>query len=377
MRGTVPNRTIRLASAAFMAAGLTLALFATPAYAYNEGGSVATSLTACPSCHPIDSSTATKTATAYSKGPHSGYMATSVSCELCHDIHGASSGSPKLLPQATVKATCESCHDGTGGQGVYGAIAARGLPVGAQHRIDTTRTVPGGNSVTGGSAVATFTGPGYTLSCDDCHSPHDAKCVNAFLSERPRVASSTPVFSDKLLKQQPTGASTVATEYGSDWCGGCHKGRLSGVGLHTHPVDSKLQTPNPFTYNNVAILSTDAPTAVTTMGPMGGVYRVFGSVIPSAAGNRGFLMPFPRTPQQGSHYPICQQCHGNARDVGSLSVDGGTADAASSIITSIDGRAAGDNPRFQTFPHQTTGSSMLVEEGDDLCTNCHPVTVLP
>jgi hypothetical protein len=36
-----------------------------------------------------------------------------------------------------------------------------------------------------------------------------------------------------------------------------------------------------------------------------------------------------------------------------------------------------DNPRFQNFPHETTNSRMLVEEYDDLCLNCHPMSQLP
>jgi predicted CXXCH cytochrome family protein len=36
-----------------------------------------------------------------------------------------------------------------------------------------------------------------------------------------------------------------------------------------------------------------------------------------------------------------------------------------------------DNPRFQNFPHETANTRMLVETGDDLCTNCHPPAVLP
>gem|GEM_PF-5986730 len=35
------------------------------------------------------------------------------------------------------------------------------------------------------------------------------------------------------------------------------------------------------------------------------------------------------------------------------------------------------NPVFVTFPHQTTNDMLLVEQYDDLCTNCHPVTGLP
>ena len=36
-----------------------------------------------------------------------------------------------------------------------------------------------------------------------------------------------------------------------------------------------------------------------------------------------------------------------------------------------------DNPPFQNFPHETMNERMLVETDDDLCTNCHPVSLVP
>ena len=53
--------------------------------------------------------------------------------------------------------------------------------------------------------------------------------------------------------------------------------------------------------------------------------------------NRGFLMPYPRTAQQDGHAPICQQCHEDSREVGSLSANGMTATAAPAQIARGDG----------------------------------------
>ena len=153
--------------------------------------------------------------------------------------------SNRLLPGATIQAACYTCHDGTQGRGVYGAIAARGLVVGAAHRCETTRVVPGGDFATGGSVVVTFGGSSYTLSCDDCHSPHGASVVGTFTPERYRGSGVPPKDrwpTTNLLKQAPGDGASSTTVYGSDWCGACHEGRLSGAAAHNHPVDSVLTT---------------------------------------------------------------------------------------------------------------------------------------
>jgi hypothetical protein len=188
-------------------------------------------------------------------------------------------------------------------------------------------------------------------------------------------------MSNKLLKKRPTGATVDVTAYGSDWCLACHAGRNSTGAVHNHPVDAGAGA---FTYAAAAILSTDGPTATTIIGPIGGWNRVphtsfmHGNEPPDNYGmNRGYLMPYPRTPQQGTHKPICQQCHEDSRNAGTLSADGATGDAAAFVLTSEDGSATTDNPRFQNFPHETANARMLVETGDDLCLNCHPPAVLP
>jgi hypothetical protein len=46
-------------------------------------------------------------------------------------------------------------------------------------------------------------------------------------------------------------------------------------------------------------------------------------------------------------------------------------------VQSTDGTRSADNPRFQTFPHESVNTYMLLETDDDLCTNCHPPAQLP
>lgn len=308
----------------------------------------------------------------FSVGPgvHGYYTTTSNKCEQCHSVHRAPEDGRLLLPGATMTATCFTCHDGTAGQGVYGAITARGVAVGARHRTETTSVVPGGDANTGGSKVMALGGTAGTLTCTDCHSPHGSEIVTAFPGDRRRYSGMPPFTLTRMLKQKPGNTATATIEYGSDWCLACHQGRNSGLPTtHNHPVDSKATTSTPFTYRRASISTTDVASAVTTYGAIGGT-------------NRGYLMVYPRTAQQAGHNPICQQCHEDTRNVGSLVASGTQSDPATWTGATNDGVSATDNPRFGNFPHETTGFRMLVEANttavtDDLCLNCHPVSQLP
>lgn len=298
-------------------------------------------------------------------GPHGGYLATTNKCAVCHSIHVAPAASGQLLPAATVKDTCETCHDGTAGQGVYGAIAARGLTVVSAHRIvettePTTTNIPGGDGATGESRTVTFSGPGGNLTCSDCHSPHATNVVEPFTGDRARSSLTTVVTSTRLLKRRPTSASADAARYGSDWCGGCHQGRLSGSGpVGNHPVESSVtQTQTaPFHYENIVRVTGNLTSSVE-LGTLG-------------RNNRGYVMPDkPRSGLQAGHYPICQQCHEDVRNVGDQSPQ--QIDPTEQfVISALDGQSASDNPRFQVFPHESTTRRLLVETDDDLCLNCH------
>lgn len=354
------------------------------AHAGNEGGSVPPGRTECTECHTDDISYP-----AFSYGPHGNYSTTTSKCSLCHAVHDAANST--LLPGPTVKASCEMCHDGTGGAGVYGSLAARGVPVGGSHAIDVTNIIPGGSALTGQETTTTFLGEDGNLGCDDCHSPHNSSTVAAFQGERFRSTSGMmfgfEIYPDagatsKLLKRMPSGATTSVAEYGSDWCASCHAGRTSGGTVHNHPVDSFAATSTPFNYNNVAVLSSDDLTLATVLRSFADGTTWSGTGY--SMDNRAFLMPEPRTPQQAGHSPICQQCHEDTRNVGTLTIAGG--DAAPLVVTPVgavaDQYPASDNPRFQNFPHETAGYRMLVEAAttsytDDLCTNCHVPDLMP
>ncbi|MBA4371144.1 MAG: hypothetical protein C0418_06170 [Coriobacteriaceae bacterium] len=332
---------------------------AVPAYAYNETGDPR--YTACVDCHGVASVSVNGTDTER-QGPHGGYIATSRKCKACHYVHSAAGGGRSLLPEVTITEACEICHDGTGGSGVYGVLIARGLTPAALHRVDTTRAVPGGDPVTGGTTQTVFVGGvGGTLGCIDCHSPHNASTVASFTGDRRRIATDTAgVVSNRLLKRRPTSSDVTASVYGSNWCGACHKGRIKfgSAGVVNHPSDTTA-TPGYFHYAAVQVLTT-VGVSTTTSGTLG-------------ANNFGYVLPDPRTVGQGAHRPICQQCHEDARNVGDKvfgQISSGTP-TETFVVTTNDGKQPGDNPRFQTFPHESPNSALLVETDDDLCTNCH------
>lgn len=298
------------------------------------------------------------------QGPHGGYSTTTSSCVACHMVHNAPAGY-MLLPGATITETCELCHDGTGGGGVYGTIEARGLTVASAHRTESSAVVPGGNESTGGTSTVVFSGSGGTLSCGDCHSPHGVNVVESFTGDRRRIATDTAgFFSNRLLLKTPTSATTETPVYGSDWCAGCHKGRLSGQhDVTNHPVDTSATVgPGAFTYENVQVVD-GVDSSQTVPGSLGN-------------SNFGYVMPWPRTSGQGAHLPICQQCHEDGRNVGDLTLGRIAAQEVFTVTTS-DGGSGGDNPRFQTFPHESQNPGLLIETGDDLCTNCHHPDQLP
>lgn len=321
-----------------------------PAWAYDEVSSGKD----CIDCHGV----ADPTVGHVSSGPHGGYLTTTSKCATCHTVHNAPPAGVMLLPSATILGTCETCHDGSGGKGVYGVLAARvpAVIVAADHSIDRTDVIPGG-AAGGGDATGNFNGVSGFLTCTDCHAPHDANVVDDFTGDRARAQQYLPfpapvVTSDRLLKRRPTTATGSTTVYGSDWCGLCHIGRLSGSGMaNNHPVESTVNPPaagSVFTYQNVALFG-------------GGTGTL-------AQSNLGYKMADHRVGAQVGHDPICQQCHEDARNV----------DAAFSI-TDPDGTDAADNPRFQTLPHESPVASFLIEEGsyDGFCLNCHSPAMLP
>lgn len=419
MDGTgVTMRLIRVV--AFTAAFLALAV--TPALGYQESinstDPANTPAFSCPTCHGLEAESTTVTpapgvpstwtleATATvgtRKGPHGGYTAGTQKCAVCHTTHGSSLTSEKNLNDSgipagtwtsteilrfeeTIAATCFTCHDGTGGGGVYGVIRQRtgqdpaefraGASMetsGGIHRVGWTNAsgkvvVPGGNA--DGSALATnFTGKDGSMTCTDCHSPHNSKTVAPFIADRVRSAEDTTsaYLTNRLLKQRPGKGAVDVTKYGSEWCQSCHKGHSTSnsSGATPHSVaDSTTIPDNPWNYSNVSRVKNYNDPYQWENGPLG-------------RSNFGYVMlqdeldPAIRVGDQPS--PICQQCHEDARDIGGDVMGfgvGNVVQAGQAFTPALDGNSSG-NPQFQTFPHESMNDGLVIETGDDLCFNCH------
>ena len=380
--------TARLFVALALTAATCILLLASAsvAVAYDLEGDSATGKS-CADCHGREADEATDTVAPTRKGPHGGYLSTTRKCSACHAVHSAPAGGYALLPGPTAKAACESCHDGTGGRGVYGVIEARGGEVRAQHSIEMTNIIPDGDE-SGGPRSGSFSGPGGTLTCIDCHSPHDSKTVEPFYGDRTRapegseIATAGAVPTNRLLRQL-TGADGNPIEYyGSEWCAACHQGyHLAEGGDPTgtpnrHPVGfvQEIGGEPRFHYDSVRVV-TGFETTQTAWGPLGG-------------SNKGYVMPHEPGDSRG-HYgpqqgvgPLCQQCHEDARDAGApLGGSPVLLESQRFKVTGYQGDDETDNPRFQVFPHESDQQGFISERvpEDDpdrshtnaLCMRCH------
>lgn len=394
------SRAAAVAAIAACAVLLTAAAaFAYPSESATYPDGVARSQ--CVDCHGLteqavlESSSETTPTADTRKGPHGAFTTGTNKCQACHSVHAAPVAGVKLLPGATIKATCESCHDGTGGTGVYGVIKARtGLEPAATHSIETTNAIPGG-SVGATSSAGVFSGPGGTLTCSDCHSPHDTETIEPFLGDRLRssVASDTAyaVRTNRLLKQSPGSSETTVGVYGTAWCASCHQGRVgqhradSGL-MRDHTVETDLLAPegDAYYYDRLPVVD-GVDSTQTVIGSLG-------------QSNAGYVMPresmetTARSELQQGRGPICQQCHEDARDVGPsergtnptllAGQEFSVTSYASENVTTSPSVESTDNPRFQVFPHESDVEYFLVRPIEPavedtstprygLCLNCH------
>lgn len=344
---------LRIALLMTAVAAVIFASAATPVFAYDETDSGR----ACTECHGQHDGTPASESESARRGPHGGYTTGTQKCQTCHAPHDAGNGAPDAIilmesaPSAvgpTISDTCLTCHDGTGGAGVYGAIRQRyPLAEVSEHRINMgtsgSMLVPSGES-DGDTATVSFSGADGGLSCADCHSAHDSDTVDAFIGDRVRTSDDTltALASNRLLRRKPTSATTSTAVYGTEWCGGCHKGYIKAG--HSHSVST---APTRY-YDKVDRLNAAGTAMAALPGPLGG-------------SNRGYVTTNAPEP------PICQQCHEDARVVGNTTQF--QISASETFTPSLDGTGTG-NPQFQNFPHESAQENFLIEEVN-LCTNCH------
>jgi hypothetical protein len=193
--------------------------------------------------------------------------------------------------------------------------------------------------------------------------------VDPFTGDRARSSVNTTITTSRLLRRRPVSSSVETTAYGSDWCAGCHAGRVShpitaGSEVKNHPVDSSETNDTPFYYEHVA--RAGHPDAV--LGTLG--LNNYGYVMPE---DKAQPADQQRIVEQRGHAPICQQCHEDARSVGNnASYPQQIApDELFSVTTTYSTTPVGDNPEFQNFPHESTVIAFLIEPRDSLCLNCH------
>ena len=341
-------------------------------------------------------------------GPHGGYTSTSNKCQLCHQVHDA--GSARLLPGQTVTDACQHCHDitGTDTAPYYASDLpnpAYGSDVKAAHRVFGTvngfvyndeygsTTIPGGDATSGGDATLDTTGQGALsgtdFTCNSCHTPHAvaANTVGIYLGEshvkqtsKDMDAGQMKIFlTNRILKKTVNGVDTGGT-YGTEWCASCHQGRDNMGDAFNHPVDESglgydmlgaaMPTGVNFingsdettvvnkTYLFIDSNGTPAGDADISDDPRSNKWYAMESTDPvngDAVRPDGFV---PFADYDGGLGPSCQQCHASPRNV-----DG-------AFWAGFD--TAGDGaPSRGTFPHLSTNPSLLIEAGDDFCTNCH------
>jgi len=297
--------------------------------------------------------------------PHGNYTTTSDHCSACHQTHVTDSA--KLLPKPTLSQTCNYCHDFTGSvYGVYRLNGAGVIPPKSGHRVigvgytefNGTLDIPGGSDSEGGVATLVTRGDGelaqVALSCDSCHSPHGVNVVNRYIGESNRnYSSSTPVSdgwifpSSRILRNKIYGPNqdtpTLVQNYGPAWCAACHMGRDNNNSgpFHNHPVDMDK-------YWGWGSQTVTLPKESNNLDdPRKNNIFVMREDLGAADGSVTFEVP------------MCQQCHASARDV--------TQKFSS----------ANPEQQYRNFPHQSINASLLVEEKDNLCLNCHIPEKLP
>ena len=220
---------------------------------------------------------------------HGSYTQDTDRCAGCHSTHSAQGS--KLLREATVDATCKTCHNGTGSKynvadgtvlvpNGAGATVAKNAPAGpfgaqdgyvysgtkpvtSQHQVGAKaiNRAPGGNYQ--------GTGPGWTdvLTCGSCHDPHGSshnyRLLRGALLDSPAIQvtayAGTVVAGDETARYQ-AGMNT--------FCAACHKDFNVGPGSgSTAPAETYTTTAGSYRH---AVGVAPSTKSLTTTFPLEG-----------------------------------------------------------------------------------------------------------
>lgn len=357
-------------------------------------------------------------------GPHGNYTTRTGKCTTCHQTHRAEHPSLLPANSITaVCQYCHDLTQstyapyrfndlGSNESSVYSGHRVAGVPFPNEYINElgelvttepmetglTGNIIPGGSEFDGGTGSFT---PKYNgsvskiyFSCTSCHSVHAimGTMVEPYLGEsqlkvdRNKEAQFEKKIhlTNRLLRIRPNNVTEQVYQYGPRWCMTCHKGRGNTLIMpkFNHRIN---ETANGYSFLDIMpesdFIYPGGKTATLTDIMLKGFVIVDTRSSEDAAPG-AHVKKDPRTNAwyTMSHWdsidrsfredgsipynaagPVCQQCHGNARDV----------EKAFNI------GASNSNPRRLTFPHVSPNKALLVETGVDLCTNCHEADSLP
>lgn len=274
-------------------------------------------------------------AVVFADNPHGGNSTITRKCQTCHFPHGAEGEIFQFPHGASVVEFCYTCHDGTGS--IYNT------------RMDFDRFP---------SAESSHPVEVGTLSCSDCHTPHQGP------------AEGNP----RSLSAGPSNEST-----GNAVCGACHgvDSALPGGDIITRysGTDHDTSVTAPASGSQIKCLACHLPHSSDNLA----------IVRESVVGASGTTHTVEATTGMGAR-PLCEACHDITRGLwpGPVEYDK-TAHglvttstlaavvptlAAASTITTGAWPPAGDCDNCHE-PHGTGLPFMARATGDQLCTSCH------
>lgn len=295
--------------------------------------------------------------------PHNNYFDDTSSCSECHIIHESGLTGGALLKGISTKTytslgdvvydTCDLCH-GAGGSANFKPYEA----IGSMQARHTPTLVLTSNSTLYIPTPEAGVSEVRKVLCAACHNPHGTPqyTVATYTSDLTQVTNALLRRVGSAEVYALPGAGTMSYNfYGSLWCADCHLNTPQGMD-NGHHYYATWTTYNA-TVSYQKVWAWDAGASQYTSMSMGTTNAAY------------VLLDQDQLTIEGpvnAPWPICQQCHEDARRV---------------ILTSPLNQlpfSVGSNPTYTYFPHQAENPGFRIELGDSLCADqCHPVEELP